>query len=197
MKKKKAKWTKIKTYDRSFLYVYNTPWYYSFEKLHIRLLKRFRPQEKYPLITEKEIDKIKQIVNSAYPDGSSQINDLDTEPKLLGFCMALDVNQVYYLMTDNWYLIITSHNNCYEIVEFDAIDGKCNDIFFVFDYILNNFKHKPIIADCRDTTSFPLLASLERHGRIKIENDHVRQKKSDLMHYVKFRVIRHKRSRKH
>ena len=181
----------LNSHKKKPLYIYNTPWFSHFEIKYANRLKESRRQDKFPLLNENDFKKIRSIVEKAYPNSLHLIDRLNSEQEVVLYCSALNLSQIFFLITEKWFLIITSHYNCYEIIEFDAIDGRCEDIFFVADYILNNFKHKHFIADCKDTTSYPLLISLEKLGYIKIENDYAREKKGDLMHYVKFRIVRH------
>ena len=158
-------------------------------------MKHFRSTKKHPLITEEDISQIKKIEIQTYPDEVERIEEMDSVGKMLFFCHALTLEQVYCVVTEQWFIVVVSHCNCYDILEFNSASGTCGNIFFVIDYILKNFKHKPFIADCRESTSYQLVSLYEKHGRIQILNDHVRVLKGENKHHLKFKILKkHRKS---
>ena len=171
------------------LYLYNHFGYITCEKIYILLLKLFRRRKKYPIITKTDFEKIKEIARQAFPESLQQICEIDSEEDLLGYCHCYSKEQLYYVLTDEWYVIVAAHHNCFELVECADAKRRCNDIFRIINYVINNFKHKPIISDCRESTSLPLFLMLEKHNRIKILNDIVRERNGETMHYIKCEVL--------
>ncbi|MBQ7688550.1 MAG: hypothetical protein IJT27_04990 [Clostridia bacterium] len=165
------------------------------ELIHCFFLRLFRSTNKHPIITQADFEKIKEIFLTAYEDGPAQLSNLNTQRRLLTFCFAARIEQVYFKRTDNWFIVVTSLHNCYNIVEFAAVNGKCDDIFGVIAYLMENFKHKPFIADCRETTSYPLILSYARAGRVKILGDVIRVREGENMHLLKFKILKHKAQR--
>ena len=45
-----------------------------------------------------------------------------------------------------------------------------------------------MISDCRESTSLPLFRTLEKHKRIIIDQDIVRERNGEVMHYIKCRL---------
>lgn len=185
----------LKKIQKKALYIYNSPWFSRLELRYAKRLKKTRQQDKYPLINDNDINSIKKFLIATNSDFISLVDRVDSKEMLMPYCLVINLYQIYFLIKEQWFLVIASHYNCYDIVMLDAAGGKCGDIFLIFDFILENFKHKPFIASCRESTSYPLLLALEKHGRIKIINDYARVKTDEMMHYVKFRIIRHKRCR--
>lgn len=182
----------MKNYNRELKYIFNSPWFIPFEMLHVKLLKHFRLPEKYPLMTvELFQNKVAGIINKAYKSESPELYQIDSIYKILNYCCAIDINQIYYYLTDQSVLLVTSYYNCFFIVEMAAVKGKCNDSVDILMYLSQNFKIKPFVAFCNTTDSWPLITALARQGRIKIIKDYYDQKKE--AHCVKFRFVRHRR----
>lgn len=179
---------KKKVRQKSFLY--NTPFFVFFEKLYVFFLKNVRSKEKYPLISADDLSRILTIARNVYPENLQYEVVYNDEKELLQGTSCLDPIQLYRLVTDSFYLVIGAHYNCYAIVDFAAVNGKCNEIFEVYDFILRNFKGKPFAAKCREKTSYPLIRAFERAGRIKIVDSYTRTEYGEVFHVVKFKAKR-------
>ena len=180
----------MKKTARQKTFLYNMPGYIYFERLYVFFLKIFRSKEKYPLITDDDLSKMQAIAKKSYPDYLQDAADFDSEEKLLRYCSCLDLIQIYHVVSDSYYVIMGAHWNCFSIVDFAAINGTCSESTAVYDFIVRNFKRKPVAAKCREKTSYPLLKALERSGRIKIVDTYTRTEFGEICHVVKFKVKR-------
>ncbi len=175
------------------LYLYNHIGYIRCETIYSYLLKKFRRKNKYPIMTMTDLEKIQDIARQAFPEQLQQICKFKSIEDLVYYCYCQRIEQIYYVVTNEWFIIVANHHHCYELVECAAASGKCTEIYRIVGYLANNFKHKPIIADCREKTSLPIFRMLEKHGRIKILSDLTRVRVGETLHYIKFKTLRRKR----
>lgn len=178
------------------LYLYNHFGYSSCEKIYSVLLKLCRNTKRFPIITENELNKIKEIAKDAFPKEMQHICELESVSDLLDYCHCYRKEQIYYILTDEWYFVLVAHHNCYELVECADKNRKCNDVFKIVNYVIKNFTNKPIISTCRESTSLPLFLMFEKHKRISILNDIVGQRDGETIHNIKFKVIKKAKKRR-
>lgn len=178
------------------MYLYNNPFYVIFEIIYVLMLKMFRRKKKYPLFDDTAYEQIKRIAIEAFPETLQQICEAKDEYDFIDYCNCYSINQIYYLLADDWYVIFASHHNCVEIVECASMTRSCKDIFKIINYGINNFKRRTIIANCRESTSLPIFLAMEKYNRIKIINDIVIKQNGEMMHYLKFKYVnKNKRKR--
>lgn len=179
------------------LYLYNHYGYYVCEKIFVFLLKIFRNQRKFPLLSYKQFEEIREIVRKAFPDYLQQLSQIESEEELLEYCRAFDLAQIYVLLEDDVFLILVNHHNCYELIECASSKGKTRNIYKLISFIAKNFWRKPVISDCRESTSYPLFLALDKGNRIKITDDRVRKRDEETMHYIRCRVNKRNKKPKH
>ena len=174
--------------DKKNYYTYNHFLYYWVDYVYGLFLHLFRNSRKHPYINENTICKIKEIESEAYPielQGYSNINSVE---EFVDYCGCCHASQIYYLLTDDLYLIIVSYHNCIEIFDVADRKRKSTDIWKVLHYINNNFKNRVIIADARDSTSFPLIEILVKRNKIYIINDFIIERDGEKFHRIKFKI---------
>ena len=170
------------------LYLYNHFAWTQVEKLYIILLQIFRNAKKHPILSIDKLEELKNIAKRAFPENLQQICDIDSIENFLYYCHCYSIYQIYYLITENWYVIVGAHHNCYELVECADANRNCRDIYKIINYLKKYFSDKPMISDCRESTSLPLFRALEKHKRIIIDQDIVRERNGEVMHYIKCRL---------
>lgn len=164
---------------------------YYLELLFCFYLKLKRRHE--DLITMDDLESIKSISSSAYPEKMRFYTECANVDDFVNACDCIKLEQIYYFAKDNWYIIVTKHFGYTKIWDFAADNGKCGSFMQVVSYLFANFKNDTVKIDCRATTSYPLILSLAKRGRIKILSDKCIAMNDELFHEVTIKDARKKK----
>ena len=141
------------------------------EKLHSDYLSHVR-KDGFRL-SEDAFIHIKKCANEAYEDDSFFIyNEYQSADQLINNLNCGGSGQVYAITGDCWYMLIIKHLTHVVIYDFASASKKCSD-FRLFTTFFRLFSGCRCKMQCRSSTSYPLIQSLERKKRIKIIKDEV------------------------
>ena len=148
------------------------------------------------LISMDGLVHIKNISSSAYPEKMRFYNECENITDFVNACDCYGLEQIYYFAKDNWYIIVTKHFGYTKIWDFAAGNGKCSSFMQVVSYLFDNFKNDTVKIDCRATTSYPLILSFAKRGRIRILSDKCIAMNDELFHEVTIKDARKKKRKK-
>ena len=146
--------------------------YYYCETLYGLYLKLTRDKKSDPLISEIDLLKINEISEKAYKNADfQQENKCMSIRELLDSCRCNYSEQLYYLLKDDWFLLLSLHHNHVFLVEFAGVNSRCANIFEAVDYLKQKCRGKKIVTVCNEDYSYPLIKLLEKFGRVEIVYD--------------------------
>lgn len=142
-----------------------------------------------------DIQHLKNIFKSAYKDSMEFSNYMDTVNTVSDLCdyLCCDyLSQLEFLVEDDFYIFLINRFDSLQIVDFAAKDGKCQNIFKVLSFIrstIKKTKKKRLRLKAREKTSYPIILSLVKSGKIIILHDSIITLKNEKSHKLIVEVI--------
>ena len=164
--------------------------FYEIDYLYGKILSLLKKIRNDKIFSEEDIQTIKEIDRSAFPEFFRFFEEIEEVNEILEFCRCSNVSQIDYYNENGWYILVARHYNCVELISCASHCGKCNDIFKIVKYIKDKYEKKIIYADCRETTSYRFFTMLNKRNKIDILNDWKRLENGEELHDIKFRVVK-------
>lgn len=123
------------------------------------------------LLNDEKFKHICECAINAYPNEDFyDYNIYDNSQEFLdGICCKK--GKVYVLTGDNWYFIILREIDHYVLYDFASSSKKCSDMLKVYSLLINKMRGKKVFTICRESTSYPLIKTLEKRGKYTILED--------------------------
>ena len=138
------------------------------------------------LFNSFNLEKIKRIEKSAYPEFMWQFQDVETPEQAYD---EIDCDgQFFCHIDDGWYMLGCNGANEVYIEDLASIRNLGFNELNTMLKILRGFGEKVITADCRSETSYRLLKIAERRGSIEMISERPWNWESEKMHNVVFKV---------
>lgn len=132
---------------------------------------------------------LKKIEGAVYPSHMQYMQDLETISDLADYCECR-ARQLIIETGPNWYFLAAQKKRSVEIVDICA-DGAfpVREMLSLVRKYLNKWRGKRITLDARHTTSWKLVAFLEKSGKVKITHHEEWWWGNELMHEVGMEVL--------
>ena len=162
---------------------------YQYDKKLIERLKSTRNDDYR--ITEEKLEFIKEIANKAYDDVSygDAYRDIEDIEDLTAILRAFDPVQLYIITGRDWYALFVEHTGYVYFIDFASGSKKCTDILWLYSEVSHLFEKKAVKMKSREITSYRLIKSLEKSGRVRICKDKLFYDE-EANHFVTLRLIR-------
>lgn len=160
--------------------------YEPIDRLFCWYLRRTR-RDPYRMTDEKLIF-IKRIRDAADPEIESPYEALECELDLERMSPCIRMDKWYVLTGENWYLLLVREIPFINVYEFSSATGRCSDILKIYRELLNLFSDKRFFCFCREDTSYPLVQSLAKRGKLIILKDQIREEEGRRLHRMLVRT---------
>jgi len=137
--------------------------------------------------TTIDIRFIKNIEARVYPEHMQMMQCLDDIYDLADYCEC-EVDELFVLTGDNWYLIAAEHEDFVEIVDLCADGNIGMEIIKLIAVLRKRWAGKRVTMDARESTSYPIIRALIRRFNYRVIRDEIWSWDDEVMHDIELQM---------
>lgn len=140
-------------------------------------------------LTIENLNRLKRLEQAAYARTPfTEMQYRASWDSIADYCEC-ELSELRVFMEDGWYALLAEHEDYVEFVDL-ASETRHTPLFQVL-VIAEQFD-KPFVTDCREHTSYRMIQSLAKAGRIRLEKDEAYSRGGETFHEIELQPVLHR-----